>query len=73
MTEMVLSGLMRGCWRRSYGTVSEAPATERVGNRYAKPTATAPAPYSTPRTPEHGATTRARSFSAAFAGTSSIL
>jgi hypothetical protein len=33
MTEMVPSGLMRECWRRSQGLAREAPATERAGEQ----------------------------------------
>ena len=33
MTEMVMSGLMRECWKRSQGKAREAPATERVGEQ----------------------------------------
>jgi hypothetical protein len=32
----------RGVWRRSHGRASEAPPDERGGNRYVRPTATAP-------------------------------
>jgi Glycosyltransferase like family len=35
-------------WKRSQGEASEAPATERVGNRYAEPNTTAPHLDSTP-------------------------
>jgi hypothetical protein len=31
-----------GVWRRSHGRTSEAPPNERGGNRYLRPTATAP-------------------------------
>jgi len=33
---------MSGVWRRSQGRISEAPPNERGGNRYIRPTATAP-------------------------------
>jgi hypothetical protein len=33
MTEMVPSGLMRECWKRSQGKAREAPATERAGEQ----------------------------------------
>jgi hypothetical protein len=33
MTEMVMSGLMRECWKRSQGSAREAPATERAGEQ----------------------------------------
>src|ERR1700757_2700416 len=33
---------MSGVWKRSQGRTSEAPPDERGGNRYVRPTATAP-------------------------------
>jgi hypothetical protein len=33
---------MSGVWKQSYGRTSEAPPNERGGNRYVRPTATAP-------------------------------
>ena len=42
MREICTSGLTSGVWKRSQGRTSEAPPDERGGNRYVRPTATAP-------------------------------
>jgi hypothetical protein len=42
---------MSGVWKRSQGRTSEAPPDERGGNRYVRPTATAPHSDSTALSP----------------------
>jgi hypothetical protein len=37
-----MSGSMSGVWRRGHGRTSKAPPDERGGNRYVRPTTTAP-------------------------------
>src|ERR1700693_4742667 len=42
MWEICMSGSVSGVWKRSHARTSEAPSDERGGNRYVRPTATAP-------------------------------
>jgi hypothetical protein len=42
MREIRQSGSVSAVWKRSHGRASEAPPDERGGNRYVRPTATAP-------------------------------
>src|SRR5437016_1580110 len=42
MRKICMSGSMSGVWKRSQGRTSKAPPDERGGNRYVRPTATAP-------------------------------
>src|SRR5258708_420772 len=42
MRQICMSGSMREVWNRSQGGPGKAPPDERGGNRYARPTATAP-------------------------------
>src|SRR6266850_3058356 len=51
MRQICMSGSMSGVWKRSHGQTSEAPPDERGGNRYVRPTATAPHSDSTNELP----------------------